>query len=466
MKLRASLRWQLQLYYFLIFFVTLAILTALSIHWMRQSELFKYDSQLRDSQRFFIPVLVGHNASDPALFRVPPRQRRPRGRLSDGSFRQPRPPRPASPGLNDRIRRKMESGWVFASWTREGELQSASRNFPDFLAPEVFPSDLREAQVEDSGGYRRLISRTPREFIVIAIPKAMMDADAQTRAAVIIGLSLVLLLISTSVGWALIGRALRPLREIEDTAQAIACGQLDRRIAPTAQPDNEIGGLVGNLNQTFRQLEAMFERQARFTSDASHELRTPIAVILNHCQHGLSKERSSQEYREALGACQRAGERMRNLTASLLELARLESGEIQLEREPCALGEIAREALELVEPLALSKGVELREEIGEITVRANADRLWQVMVNLLHNAIQYTPGGKAVTLRLERSERHAVISVIDEGEGVPAESLPHLFERFYRVDKSRARSQEQGGFGLGLAICDTIVKAHGGAIEV
>ena len=241
---------------------------------------------------------------------------------------------------------------------------------------------------------------------------------------------------------------------------------MSRRIAPSTQPDNEIGKLAQNLNHTFSRLESMFDRQLRFTSDASHELRTPITVILNHCQHALAKPRTPEEYQAALRACQRAGDRMKNLTTGLLELSKLETGEIELAFADCRLGEIAEEALELVEPLARSKGVALKDDVRPMTIHGNGDRIWQVLVNLLTNAIQHTPTGKSVTLRTEREGERVKVSIIDEGEGIPQESIPHLFERFYRVDGSRARTQQHGGFGLGLAICDTIIKAHQGAIYV
>ena len=157
---------------------------------------------------------------------------------------------------------------------------------------------------------------------------------------------------------------------------------------------------------------------------------------------------------------------MKSLTSDLLELSKLEKGEVGLVLAACSMGEVAEEALELVEPLSAGKGVVLKSEIRDFSIKANADRIWQVMVNLLNNAIRHTPSGKSVTLKTECDDREARISVIDEGEGIPEESIPHLFDRFYRADSSRQRTQEKGGFGLGLAICDTIVKAHQGSIKV
>lgn len=324
-----------------------------------------------------------------------------------------------------------------------------------------------EAIIRDYQGYRQLVTRSLHyPSVVIAYPRAAMDAEANQRAWLIIAFSAALFLISASIGWVLIRRALRPLKAIQDTADEVASGQLGERIDASAQPANEIGELSKNLNQSFGRLETMFDRQARFTSDASHELRTPLAVILNHCQHGLEKERTGQQYRDALSACLRAGERMTNLTTDLLELSKLESGETDLKLAPCSLGDIAEEALGLVEHAATDKGVILKGEIQDVSIKANADRIWQVIVNLLNNAIRHTPTGKSVLLRTERDGSEIKISVIDQGEGIPAKAIPQLFDRFYRVDSSRTRTQQEGGFGLGLAICDTIIKAHGGSFQV
>lgn len=475
MKIRMSLRWQLQLYYFAILSVTLIILTGLTIHWMRESELNKYDSRLRDLQRFIIPLMAGPYPGAEDLFIKQP----------ESVFRPQYPGSPPHPHSGNHhstdrkqgphqqggkphliVRNTLKEGWYFASWSKNGRLVAASLNYPDHAKPDIRLDFNEEAVIRDYQGYRQLVSRSMHmTSIVIAYPRELLDAAANRRAWIIIGFSTLLLLVSTFIGWLLIGRALRPLHSIQNTANEISKGQLSERITPTTV-HNEIGELAENLNQTFSQLETMFERQARFSSDASHELRTPISVILNHCQHGLSRERSTEEYRDTLNACLRAGERMKSLTTNLLELSRLESGEVQLERSPCSLGEIAEEALELVEHLAGEKGITLKGEIEDVTIHANGDRIWQVIVNLLNNAIRHTPAEKSVILRTEKIGQQAKISVIDEGEGIPAESIPHLFDRFYRVDPSRVRSQKEGGFGLGLAICDTIIKAHQGTIQV
>jgi len=214
---------------------------------------------------------------------------------------------------------------------------------------------------------------------------------------------------------------------------------------------SEIGQMQGELQD-------VLEREKSFTSETSHELRTPIAVILGHCELALDQDRNPEQILEAVKACQKAGERMKSLTDDLLEISRLEEGKVDLELSECSIREVAEDALDIVESTASRKGVVLKDELCDATVMANGDRLWQVMVNLLNNAVRHTPEGKKVTLRVESKDDQLVIAVIDEGAGIPAEGIPHLFKKFYKG--------EDGDTGLGLAICETIIRGHRGTLTV
>ncbi len=264
-------------------------------------------------------------------------------------------------------------------------------------------------------------------------------------------------------GWWVATRAIRPIEDISGTAVKIAAGDFSQRIN-AADTDSELGYLAGVLNSTFARLEAAFAHQARFTSDASHELRTPVSVILSQTQTALSRERTVAEYREALEACQRAAQRMRKLTESLLELARLDAGQEPMKREPFDLSRVARECVELVRPLATERRVEIHCDLPMLECRGDAERIAQVATNLLTNAIQFNRDRGEVRISARAENGAAILTVADTGEGIPAEDVPHIFERFYRADKSRAHTQ--GRAGLGLAICKAIVDAHSGTIEV
>ena len=264
-------------------------------------------------------------------------------------------------------------------------------------------------------------------------------------------------------GWWLAGRALRPIANISATAESIFDGNIGKRIQ-VEDAQSELGQLETVLNRTFDKLDHAFQQQIRFTADASHELRTPLSVIITQIQLALSRERTPEEYRTTLDTCERAAERMRVLVNSLMELARLDAGELTVARERCDLSRIAQEALDLIQPLARKRSITLQHSFEPLAVQADAMKLGQVLINLMNNAIQHNKEGIELRLSIERNGRSAIIKVSDNGVGIPKESLPHLFDRFYRVDKARTRGQ--GNSGLGLAISKAIVESHGGAIHV
>ena len=290
------------------------------------------------------------------------------------------------------------------------------------------------------------------------------DQAAMNRLALwLVSAGTGILALGLAGGWWLATRAIRPIEAISATATKIAGGDLSQRIN-AADTDSELGRLAAILNSTFARLEAAFAHQARFTSDASHELRTPVSVILTQTQTALGRERTEPEYREALEACQRAAQRMRHLTESLLELARLDAGQEPIKREPFDLGRVARDCVELVRPLAQERAVEIQCELPSVTCFGDADRIGQVATNLLTNAIHFNRDHGLIRISAQAQNGTALLTVSDTGQGIPAEDLPHIFERFYRVEKSRSRIQ--GRTGLGLAISKAIVDAHGGSVQV
>lgn len=265
-------------------------------------------------------------------------------------------------------------------------------------------------------------------------------------------------------GWWLATRAIRPIQAISSTAGRIAAGDLSQRIS-TAGTDDELGRLAEVLNSTFARLEGSFAQQARFTSDASHELRTPLAVMLTQTQSTLARERSPEEYRATLEACQRAAQRMRAITESLLQLARLDSGQSERPFETLDLRRIAIESVQMLQPLAESLSVNVQLQTpSPVPCSGDPVQLGQVITNLVTNALQFNRPGGQVTVTLRATEKLAEVVVEDNGIGITPEDLPHIFERFYVADK--ARSGQQKRTGLGLSICRSIMHRHGGEIQV
>jgi heavy metal sensor kinase len=261
-------------------------------------------------------------------------------------------------------------------------------------------------------------------------------------------------------GWWLATRAIRPVQLISAAASRISAGDLSQRI-PAAGAESELGQLAAVLNSTFTRLEAAFAQQRQFTSDAAHELRTPVSVMLTQTQSALNRERSAAEYRQTVEACQRAAQRMRRLIESLLALARLDAGQEEMKRLPFDLARTARDCAELIRPLAEEKGIQLQLELAPLRCLGDSDRMAQVVTNLLTNAIEHNKPGGEVRLSAKTNNGSALLTVTDTGQGISAEDLPHVFERFYRAEKSRSA----GHAGLGLAISKAIVAIHGGKIE-
>jgi heavy metal sensor kinase len=262
-------------------------------------------------------------------------------------------------------------------------------------------------------------------------------------------------------GWWFSTRAMRPLENISSAADKIATGDLSQRIS-VADTDNELGKLAAVLNSTFARLEAAFGQQRQFTSDAAHELRTPVSVVLTQIQTALNRERSAPEYRQTLETCQRATQRMRKLIESLLDLAHFDAGQERLKRLPFDLSQTARECAEMIRPLAEARGIKVVLEMPSLECVGDSERISRVITNLLANAVDHNHVGGEIRVRGECWNGAACLTVSDTGQGIPAEDLPHLFKRFYRADKARSA----GHAGLGLAISKAIIEAHGGSISV
>ncbi|MHB0871063.1 MAG: sensor histidine kinase [Chloroflexota bacterium] len=272
------------------------------------------------------------------------------------------------------------------------------------------------------------------------------------------------LAVATGGGLFLAQRALSPIDRITRLAKRIGAEDLSQRLGMPSSGD-EVGRLAETFDGMLERLDSAFQRQRQFTADASHELRTPLAVVASQVDVALERQRSVAEYQESLRVVGGAAERMRQLVSELLILARADSARGAMEREPLSLAELAGEVVEQLQPLAETRG--LRLELGRVepvVVKGDQTRLMQLLFNLADNALKYTPAGGRVTVTVERRDGKAALAVADTGIGIAAEHLPYLFERFYRVDKARSRSE--GGAGLGLAICDWIARAHGGSIEV
>ncbi|HKA56709.1 MAG TPA: ATP-binding protein, partial [Candidatus Binatia bacterium] len=265
-------------------------------------------------------------------------------------------------------------------------------------------------------------------------------------------------------GYGLARRALVPVSQMADRARTITAERLSERL-PVVNPDDELGQLAAVFNDTFARLEQSFEQLRRFTADASHELRTPLTAIRSVGEVGLRERRDERAYREIIGSMLEEADRLAHLVDSLLTLSRADAGQVKLTLSRVDLVELAREVTSHLGVLAEEKRQSLALD-ATAPVFAAADRLVfrQAVINLVDNAIKYSPEGGRVRIAVRDQSQGPALEVIDSGPGIAAEYREHIFDRFYRVDKARSRAM--GGTGLGLAIARWAVEAHGGRLEL
>ncbi len=254
----------------------------------------------------------------------------------------------------------------------------------------------------------------------------------------------------------LAGRALSPIDRITNAARETPVDDLGQRLN-LHLPDDEVGRLARTFDEMLARLDDAFRRQRQFTADASHELRTPLTVIKGQIDVSLLFEREPEEYRHVLHAVNEEVDRLIRLAGSLLTLARADAGKIAPVFELINVPELVAGVLEQVRPTAAAIGS------SPATIQADEDLLLQLMLNLLDNAVKYTPSGGRIDVHWEMTGNHVELRVQDTGIGISSEHLPNLFDRFYRVDQGRTRAE--GGVGLGLAISRWIAEVHGGSIQ-
>ncbi|HSB89410.1 MAG TPA: ATP-binding protein [Anaerolineales bacterium] len=279
----------------------------------------------------------------------------------------------------------------------------------------------------------------------------------------LVGGGLLAVAMAAAVGWTTAGGALRPLDQVTSTAlQITRADDLSRRIPMSGPPTDEVGRLIEAFNETLERLEGLFITQRRFMADVSHELRTPLTAIRGNVD---LIQRLGKADPESLEAITSEVERMTRLVRDVLLLAQAESGNLPLGREVVELDTLLLEVFKEARLLAQDRvDVRLGSE-DQVRVMGDRDRLKQVALNLIANALEHTPQGGTVTLGLACVGDWARLTVTDTGPGIPQEELPHIFERFYRIDRSRRRAGASGA-GLGLSIAYWIARSHNGRIEV
>jgi heavy metal sensor kinase len=355
----------------------------------------------------------------------------------------------------------------------------ADRSFdPESIPPlgNIWPVHATTRRVDTVDG-PILISATPVATAsgryLVELGSSLAPSDViQDRLLTLLGILLpILIACAAGGGYLLVQRALRPVERMSQTAAHISVQNLDARL-PVEPTGDALQELSLSLNHMLGRLRESVQTSRRFLADASHELRTPLTIIKGELQEIVRGADCPPELRERIGSTLEEVARLERLVSGLLALSRLDAGDAQREWLVVDLGALAASTVEQMRLVAEDRGVHLEASgLRPLLVRGDRGRLKQVIVNLLDNAIKFTPRGGRVTLTSEQRPGIGILEVRDTGIGIPQEALPHLFERFFRVDEARARPNAAddpatGGAGLGLSIVQSICTAHGADIEV
>jgi heavy metal sensor kinase len=354
-------------------------------------------------------------------------------------------------------------------WDADSSLISQSRNLGSFTEP------LDDVEIDSAEQVTRELTINGARLRVLTVPITVdenvighlqvgaslrtVDAAKTLLLVILVAGGTVSILLAALVGAFLASRALAPIDRVTQLARQInQADDLSRRINLPGPPNDEIVQLAAAFNESLERLERLFNAQRRFLADVSHELRTPLTVVKGNVE--LLRRMGPDP--TSLDAIESEAERMSRLVGDLLLLAQAEAGSLPVAREAVELDTLMLEVYGQMRVLA--NGVDMRiTEEDQARVIGDRDRLKQLMINLVSNALKFTPEGGRVTVGLARKNGWARLTISDTGPGIPPEDLPHIFDRFYRVDKARTRSQ--GGAGLGLAIAQRIAHIHGGRIE-
>lgn len=305
---------------------------------------------------------------------------------------------------------------------------------------------------------------------MVARDSALPSSAARAPGANSIGVRLAGSIGSTAGGHRRIfcgEKSLAPVADMGAQVERISAANLHERLDVRNATD-ELGRLARTFNDLLDRLDQSFERQRRFISDASHELRTPISILRGEAEVALSQlSRPPEEYRESLAMLYEEAQRLSNIVEDLFTLTRADAGEYRLTRTDFYLDELAADCVRATRALAQAKSITLSVVAAhEMPVRADEDLLRRMILNLLDNAIKYTPEGGNVSVTCDSAPNGYELSVTDSGLGIPIAMQSRIFERFFRVDKARSRTGRDGGAGLGLAIARWIAEAHLGRIEL
>ncbi len=339
--------------------------------------------------------------------------------------------------------------------------------------------DKRTTKALIGGGRLRMVTYpvfddlVPRYLVQVAASTTSLD-DNMFELRLLLFISVPLTILAAALGGLFLAKkAFDPIDRIIRTAQSISAEHLDKRL-DTGKVDDEVTRLSRTLNDMFDRIEEAFRLQKQFTADASHELKTPLTILLGEMEVALANPRTSEDY---VGTLKSAVEEIRRITKivdELLTIARLESGQLRLQKLPVRLDELLLDAVSKTSAYASKRSISISFEVRnqsngddeEIMIAGDEDKLLSVFINLLDNAVKYSDDNSSIRVVQTTGNNSAIVEISDNGVGITKEDLPHVFDRFYRADKSRSSAGNRSGTGLGLPISKYLIEALGGSISI
>jgi len=378
--------------------------------------------------------------------------------------------------LNEKFAPQLNARFIRVTAGQGEVLYLSKRTSDKLLQPALVPKPPRQSEHEyASEAYLPNGERVLVQVLPVSTPEGKFIVEVGSLygpiAAVLSGLMMTFALgmpaivaIAIGGGYLLTRRAMRKIDAITVQAEHISSNNLSERL-PVFQTGDELERLTVALNRMMERLEDAFQHINRFSADVSHELRTPLTILRGELEAAVQQERLTPELLDLVGSALEETERLRTIVDQLLIVSRLDAGDVQMEKVPLDLGQLASSTVEQMLLLAEEKSITVRCDAQPgVDVEGDPSRLKQIVVNLLDNAIRYTGEGGSISVSAARQNGWATLTVADNGAGIPPDALPHVFERFYRADK--ARSRYSGGSGLGLSIVNAICTAHRGEVEI
>ena len=364
---------------------------------------------------------------------------------------------------------RLDSGGGYEVLYQSADARDLSAANPHFTAP-THPSEP-QLRTEAANDQRIVIYSFPYKassgtqyLVETGAPHGRVEQLLHSLLAILLILTPIVLLGAAVGGYLLMAQPLKPVVSLTEQAERIGTGELGERL-PVIRTGDELERLSHSLNRMISRLEDALTHNRRFSADVSHELRTPLTILRGELEHVIQMRNASPDVAESVGSALEEIERLAKIVESLLTISHLDSGVAGIEFHPFDLQEMVKTTADQMKLLADEKHITMRSDSsGPVYSLGDESRIKQVLVNLLDNAIKYSREGGHVITSVRIEDNHVVLTVTDEGVGIPEDALPHVFERFYRAEKSRPRGT--AGAGLGLSIVQAICRAHGGTVSV